>query len=56
MRTAPPVFCEDAARQETLATQAQAFERAIQTIHTHLHELLTLEDLVGCVAKMAKMQ
>src|SRR5579864_4709406 len=47
MRTAPPVFCEDAARQVTLATHTQAVERAIQAMHTHLHELLTLEDLAS---------
>ena len=52
MRTAPPVFCEDAARHVTLATQTQAVERAIQTMHTHLHEVLTLEDLasVACLS------
>jgi AraC family transcriptional regulator len=52
MRTAPPVFCEDAARHETLATHTQAVERAIQTMHSHLHELLTLEDLasVACLS------
>ena len=52
MRTAPPVFCEDAARHVTLATQTQAVERAIQTMHTHLHELLSLEDLasVACLS------
>src|SRR2546428_12941634 len=47
MRTAPPVFCEDAARHVTLATQTQAVERAIQAMHTHLHELLSLEDLAA---------
>src|SRR2546428_9477860 len=47
MRTAPPVFCEDAARHVTLATQTQAVECAIQAMHTHLHELLTLEDLAS---------
>ena len=52
MRTAPPVLSEDAARHETLAAQTQAVERAIQTMHTHLHELLTLEDLasVACLS------
>src|SRR6266487_6528061 len=47
MRTAPPVFREDAARHVTLATQTQAVERAIQTMHTHLEEPLTLEDLAS---------
>jgi AraC family transcriptional regulator len=52
MRTATPVFCEDAARHVTLATQTQAVERAIQTMHTHLHEQLPLEDLasVACLS------
>src|SRR6266571_5706588 len=47
MRTATPVFCEDGARHVTLAIHTQAVERAIQTMHTHLHELLTLEDLAS---------
>src|SRR2546421_674342 len=47
MQTAPPIFREDVARQVTLATQTQAVERAIQTMHTHLHEVLTLEDLAA---------
>ncbi len=47
MRTATPVLSEDAARHETLAAHTQAVERAIQTMHTHLHEVLTLEDLAS---------
>jgi AraC family transcriptional regulator len=47
MRTAPPIFREDAAQQVTLAAHTQAVERAIQTMHTHLQELLTLEDLAS---------
>src|SRR5437016_2891987 len=47
MQTAPPIFCDDAARQVTLAAQTQAVERAIQFMHTHLHEVLTLEDLAS---------
>jgi AraC family transcriptional regulator len=47
IRTAPPVFREDAVRHVTLAAQTQAVERAIQTMHTHLHERLTLEDLAS---------
>jgi AraC family transcriptional regulator len=47
MRTATPVFCEDGMRQVTLATYTQAVERAIQTMHTHLQEVLTLEDLAS---------
>src|SRR5436305_10069087 len=47
MRTATPIFREDAPRHETLAIQTQAVERAIQTMHTHLHEVLTLEDLAS---------
>ena len=52
MQTAPPVFHEDAAPHVTLAAQTQAVERAIQAMHTHLHELLTLEDLasVACLS------
>ncbi len=52
MQTAPPVFREDAAPHVTHAAQMQAVERAIQTMHTHLHELLTLEDLasVACLS------
>ena len=49
MQTATPVFRKDTARYETLATQTQAVERAIQTMHTHLHEVLTLEDLASVV-------
>ena len=47
MQTATPVFREDAARDVTLADQTQAVERAIQAMHTHLHEVLTLEDLAS---------
>src|SRR5205085_192815 len=52
MQTAPPVFREDAAPHVTRAAQMQAVERAIQTMHTHLHEVLTLEDLasVACLS------
>jgi AraC-like DNA-binding protein len=52
MQTAPPVLREDAARQVTLAAQTQAIERAIQVMHTHLPDLLTLEDLasVACLS------
>lgn len=52
MRTATPVLSEDDARQMTLSTHTQAIERAIQIMHTHLHELLTLEDLasVACLS------
>jgi len=47
MRTATLVFSEDGAQQDTIATHTQAVERAIQAMHTHLHELLTLEDLAS---------
>ncbi len=47
MRTAPPVFRDDAACHVTLAAQTQAIERAIQAMHTYLHEVLTLEDLAS---------
>src|SRR5579872_1710680 len=42
MPAAMPVFREDAV---TLADQTRAVECAIQTMHIHLHEALTLEDL-----------
>jgi len=47
MQTATPVLSEDAAPHVTLAAQTQAVECAIQAMHTHLHELLTLEDLAS---------
>ena len=47
MQTAMPVLSEDGARHVTLTVHTQAIERAIQTMHTHLHELLTLEDLAS---------
>jgi AraC family transcriptional regulator len=52
MRTVPPVFSEDGEGQVTLAAHTRAIERAIQVMHTHLHELLTLEDLasVACLS------
>jgi AraC family transcriptional regulator len=49
MQTATPVISEDAAGHVTLAAQTQAVERAIQAMHTHLHEVLTLEDLAAVV-------
>src|ERR1700694_76714 len=52
MQTATPVFREDTAHHVTLAAHTQAIEHAIQAMHTHLHELLTLEDLasVACLS------
>src|SRR5260370_14545594 len=52
MLTATPVFREDGTRHVALAAQTQAVERAIQIMHTHLHEVLPLEDLasVGCLS------
>src|SRR5436305_1360282 len=52
MQTAPSILREDAARHVTLAAQTQAVECAIQIMHTHLHEVLTLEDLasVACLS------
>src|SRR5436853_7342865 len=52
MRTPTPVLCEDETHHVTLTTQTQAVERAIQTMHTHLDEELTLEDLasVACLS------
>jgi AraC family transcriptional regulator len=47
MQTAPDVFYEDTARHMTLATHEQAVERAIQVMHTHMHEVLTLADLAS---------
>jgi AraC family transcriptional regulator len=52
MQTAPPVLSEDTAYHLTLAAHMQAVECAIQAMHTHLHEELTLEDLasVACLS------
>src|SRR2546430_17693812 len=52
MLIAPPVLSEGAAPHVTFAAQTQAVERVIQTMHTHLHEVLTLEDLasVACLS------
>ena len=47
MQIATPVFREDEAQHITLDTHKQAVERAIQAMHTNLHELLTLEDLAS---------
>jgi AraC family transcriptional regulator len=44
MRTALPVSHEDTTLP---AIHRQAVERVIQVMHTHLHELLTLEDLAS---------
>ena len=52
MQIATPVFREDGTRHVTLAARMQAVERVIQVMHTHLHEVLTLEDLasVACLS------
>ncbi len=52
MRTVLPVFSEDGEHQADPAAHRQLVERAIQTMHTHLQELLTLEDLasVACLS------
>ena len=47
MQTAMPIFHEDAVRDVTLAAHSQAVEHAIQAMHTHLHEVLTLEDIAS---------
>jgi AraC-like DNA-binding protein len=47
MQTATSVSREDEAHHVTLAIQARAVERAIQVMHTHLHDLLSLEDLAS---------
>lgn len=52
MQTVLPVFRGDAARDATLAVHTQAVECAIKAMHTHLQELLTLEDLasIACLS------
>ena len=47
MQTATLVFYEDTVQHLTLAAHMQAVERAIQLMHIHLHEVLTLEDLAS---------
>ncbi len=52
MQTAPSVFREDMARLITLDDHTQAIECTIQTMHTHLQELLTLDELasIACLS------
>jgi AraC family transcriptional regulator len=52
MQIATPVFHEDPVHDVTCVAQMQAVELALQAMHTHLHELLTLEDLasVACLS------
>ena len=45
MQTASPVFYEDTVQHLTLAAHKQAVERAIQVMHTHLHEVLTCKEI-----------
>ncbi len=48
MPTGTLVFPEEEAQQDvTLAFQRQAVERAIETMHTHMQEVLTLDDLAS---------
>jgi AraC family transcriptional regulator len=47
MQVATPIIPEDTVRQAALAYHTEAVERTIQTMHSHLHELLTLEDLAA---------
>ena len=47
MQAAMPISHEDAVRDVTLAAHSQAVEHAIQTMHTHLHQVLTLEDMAS---------
>lgn len=47
MQTASSVFREDVARHADFAAHMQSVEWAIQVMHSHLHELLTLEDLAS---------
>ncbi len=46
------IFCEDPEYYTNLTAHTQAIERTIQTMHTHLPELLTLEDLasIACLS------
>ena len=52
MQVATPVSSAENTRQITVTAHTQAVERAIQVMHTRLHELLTLEDLaeVACLS------
>lgn len=52
MQIASPIFREDTVRHMTLDAHTQAIECTIQTMHTHLQELLALEDLasVACLS------
>ena len=52
MQIVTPVLHQDSTRHATLAAHTQAVECAIQAMHTHLHEALTLEDLssVACLS------
>jgi AraC family transcriptional regulator len=47
MQIASPVFYEDTVQHLALAAHMQAVERAIQVMHIHMHEVLTLEDLAS---------
>jgi AraC family transcriptional regulator len=47
MQTASSVFYEDTVQHLTLAAHMQAVERAIQVMHVHMHEVLTLGDLAS---------
>ena len=49
MQTATPVLSEDTAYYDTIAAQAQAVQHAIELMHTHLHEMLSIEDLASAV-------
>lgn len=52
MQIASTLLCEETARDTTLAAHTQAVMCVIQTMHTHLHEQLSLEDLasVACMS------
>ncbi|GCE24453.1 hypothetical protein [Dictyobacter kobayashii] len=47
MQITTPVLSEDRDCQIALNDHKQAIERAIHVMHTHLSELLTLEDLAS---------
>ncbi|GCE28693.1 AraC family transcriptional regulator [Dictyobacter alpinus] len=52
MQIMPPIVSEDVGSHVTFTAHMQAVQGAIQVMHSHLHELLTLEDLasVACLS------
>ena len=47
MQTATPISSENRGQPDILDSHTQAISRAIETMHTHLHEPLILEDLAA---------